>query len=187
MKRKTPAKKAPTLLKRKITAIALCEVVSAHYRTRELTRIVFVYPNVTTKDMFNPKDRGWKEGAVVRIWRPWSGFQVSGGSEERLPFMPRNKRTTTIQLPWKVDLDRPKTKKRPRPAAMDDGRMDLDIITLGKPPNKRPRLSADLQRKAKPLPLPSNTQMSIDELKKLPVGETVLVVKRFMVGAPRYG
>ena len=79
----------------------------------------------------------------------------------------------------KMEVDGPTSKKRPLGA--DEDQMDIDSINpLKYRPAKKPKHSGE--RQSKPLPLPRNTQIGLEELKLLPVAEKSLIVGRFLLG-----
>ncbi|KAJ3519017.1 hypothetical protein NMY22_g13390 [Coprinellus aureogranulatus] len=166
------------------TAIALCEVVSKEYPTTMLRRIMFVYRDNPRGDAFEMKDTDWKEGAVVKVWRPWSSFKILSKPQEKAML-----KSLTVpkkaKHPTRMDIDAPNPNSRKRPAPTDDDGMDAEIIAWGLPSSKRQKTSGgvkpeELRRQARPLPPLSHTQRSISDLKRLPVGPTAFVVRRFM-------
>ncbi|TEB23190.1 hypothetical protein FA13DRAFT_1740329, partial [Coprinellus micaceus] len=171
-------KPLPPRAKPPATAIALCEVVSSHYATRELTRVFFKWPSIDPQGpMFKPTNKGWKEGALTLALKEWDTKRQVGYGLERL--LGRRKAGRGGDDGKAMEVDGPASRKRPLEAGEDE--MDIDSINpLQYRAVKKPRHSEE--RKSKPLPLPRNTQVSLDELKQLPVAEKSLIVGRFLLG-----
>ncbi|KAJ3505741.1 hypothetical protein NMY22_g17476 [Coprinellus aureogranulatus] len=182
--RKRIDKEKATRVKPPKTAIALCEVVSKEYPTTMLRRIMFVYRDNPRGDAFEMKDMDWREGAVVKVWRPWSSFKILSKPQEKAML-----KSLTVpkkaKHPTRMDIGAPNPNSRKRQAPIDDDGMDAEIVAWGLPSSKRQRTGGgvkpeELRRQARPLPPLSHTQRSISDLKRLPVGPTAFVVRRFM-------